>query len=268
MPVELVHAPKLPRLRFSRLKLMDRSAAHYEYGKIEEKSPMRKGTALHAYLLGQKDRVVIYKGGARNEKFAKYQEFLAENKGKTILIPSETVDVEGMRRSIEKHPEAMRLLDGIQEQMITWTMNGRECQAQPDVIHLRSDHKVVVELKSVFTAKPELLKWHARKMAYHAQVDWYGNGADQAMSYPASLPTEEHYIVAVESSPPYPVTILHVCGSMLEKGRRMWRSWFEKALVCEESGHFPGYAQSILDWEDEEPESDPLDWEDDDEEAA
>lgn len=231
---------------------------------------MRKGTALHAYLLGQKDRVVVYEDGARNQRHEKYQAFLADNPGKTILIPSETVDVDGMRRSIERHPEAMRLLDGIQEQLITWTMNGRECQAQPDVVHLKSDHKVVVELKSVFCSEPEILKRHARKMAYHAQVDWYAHGLDQSMTYPPSLPTEEHYVVAVESAPPYPVTILHVCGSMLDKGRRIWRLWFEKALNCEQSGHFPGYVQSILDWEDEEPESDPLDWEDDenDEEAA
>ena len=49
----------LQPLRFSRLKLMGKSAAHYVEGYGEETGPMRKGTALHAFLLGRKEKIAV-----------------------------------------------------------------------------------------------------------------------------------------------------------------------------------------------------------------
>lgn len=254
---------ELDPLRFSRLRLMAKSAAHYACGMGDETGPMRKGSALHAYLLGQRDSVVLYEGGARNPKFKKWREFQAENDGKHILIPSELGPVEGMRRSIEAHPRAMQLLDGIQEERIEWDIAGRACAGTPDVVHLLSGGKRLVELKTTRTADPNLLKWQGKNLAYHAQVAWYAHGLERTLVY-APGPVVEAFVVAVESTPPFPVTVLRVCKSMLERGQRQWRLWFERLRVCEQSGHFPGYVEGDVDWEDESDDVE-LDW---DEEAA
>lgn len=252
----------LEPVRFSRLKRLGKSPAHYACAQ-EDSAALRKGGALHAYLLGQSHKVAVYEDGKRDKRSRAYQDFLAQNPEKLVLIPSELAPVEGMRAAIEMHGRALELLDGIRERTLTWDIAGRACQGTPDVVHVRPDgSKVLVELKTARTSAPELFKWQARNMAYHAQVAWYADGIERSMAY-APGPVTEHYIVAVESTPPHPVTVLRVCPSMLERGRRQWRLWFETLLVCEASGRFPGYVEGDVDWEDEERDGDGLDWGDD-----
>lgn len=253
----------LEPVHFSRLKLFGKSAAHYAANVGFDTASLRKGSGTHSYLLGDEGSVVVYEDGARNPRHKKYQEFLAENEGKLILSPSEFEAVEGMRRSIQRHERALRLLDGVREEYIAWELGGRACAGTPDVVHLRADGtKVLVELKTSQSASPDLFRWQAKKLAYHAQLAWYGQGLERCMTY-APGPVVERYIVAVESSPPYPVTVLRVTDKMIDKGLRQCRFWFEQLLVCERSGHFPAYVEADVDWDDDDTD---LNW--DDEEAA
>lgn len=249
----------LEPVRFSRLKLFAKSAAHYQANVRDDTASLRKGSGTHSYLLGDSDSVCVYEDGARNPRHKKYQEFLEQNEGKLILSPSEFESVQGMRRSIERHPRAMALLDGIREERIEWTAAGRECAGTPDVVTLLPNGKRLVELKTSQSASPDLFKWQAKKLAYHAQLAWYANGLSQTMQYRPG-PVVEQFIVAVESTAPYPVTVIRVTDKMMAKGERQCRMWFEQLLVCERSGHFPGYVEADVDWDDEE-----LEW---DEEAA
>jgi hypothetical protein len=251
-------------VRFSRLKLFGKSAAHYEANVGNDTASLRKGSATHSYLLGDSDSVVVYEDGARNPRHKKYQEFLEANEGKLILSPGEFEDVSGMRASIQRNQRAMELLDGVREQRIEWMLSGRCCAGTPDVVHLRKDGtKVVVELKTSVSAAPDLFRWQAKKMGYHAQLAWYAQGLETTLVY-APGPVVEQYIVVVESSAPYPVTVIRVTDKLREKGLRQCRVWFEQLLVCEQSGHFPGYVEADVDWDDED--GDGLEW--DDEEAA
>jgi len=250
-------ANDLEPLRFSRLCLMAKSAAHYAHGYKEETPEMREGSATHAYLLGQKHRVAVYTEGNRDKRHKKYQAFLEEHHSQLILSPAEMAPVEGMRRAIEAHPRAMELLDGIQEQRIYWDLGGRACAGTPDVVTISPNGaKRLVELKTSRTAAPGLFMWHAKKLGYHAQLAWYAEGLERALVYKPG-PVTEHYIVAVESAAPYPVTVVRVCESMLDLGRRQWRLWFEQLANCERTGRFPAYCEAEVDWEDEEVE---LDW--------
>ena len=262
-----LEARDLEPVRFSRLNLMAQSAAHFAHGvqqdedEEEDTAAMRKGSATHAYLLGQSDRVTVYRDGARNKKHKKYQDFMAAHPDKLILSPKEHAQAEGMRRSIQRHARALELLDGIQERRIWWDIGGRPCAGTPDVVTFlpkRGDvvPKRVVELKTARTSAPHLFQWLARKAFYHAQVAWYSEGVERTLVYPPG-PVEEHYVVAVESTPPYPVTVLRVCPSMLTLGRKQWRLWWEALAVCEATGRFPAYVESDVEWEDEEVE---LEW--------
>lgn len=251
----------LEPVRFSRLKLFGKSAAHYAANARDDSASLRKGGATHSYLLGDEGSVVVYEDGARNPRHKKYQDFLSANEDKLILSPSEFTDVDGMRRAIMRHPRAVQLLDGIREERIEWSIAGRACAGTPDVVHLRPDGtKVLVELKTSVSAAPDLFRWQAKKMAYHAQLAWYAQGLELSMAYKPG-PVVEQYIVAVESSPPYPVTVIRVTDKMRDSGLRQCRFWFEQLLVCESSNHFPGYVEADVDWDVE----DELEW---DEEAA
>src|SRR3569832_448308 len=252
--------------RFSRLRLMDESALHYAHGFVEETSPMRKGTALHAYLLGQEHRVVGFEDGKRDLRFAKYQAFLEKHPDKHVLSPGEAEQVFGMRDSIRKNPRAMALLEGQQERRMEWDFGGRKCAGTPDSVFDFPKHRRLTELKATHTTKPARLKVHGHFSHWHAQLSWYSDGLDRTMSYPR-LPVEEHYVVAVAMKAPYPVTELSLTPKKIAEGAKIWRRWWEALEVCEQSDHFPAYSEADVEWDVEEA-SDPIDWEDDDDEAA
>lgn len=235
-------------IRFSALKAMAQSPAHYRYlvedGGRRETGAMRKGTALHSYLLGGRD-VVVYDGGVR--RGAAWDEFRAANAHATILIPSEAAAVLGMRRAIEAHPEARRLLEGERERRIEWTIGGLPCAGTPDVV----DYGVggaLVELKSARSSRPEKFVRDAQWNGYHAQLAWYLDGVAAS----GREPPRRAAIVAVESNPPYPVTVFELTATAIEIGRRLWRGWLERLLVCQESNTWPGYTDAIVPFDVED----------------
>lgn len=238
-------------VRFSRLKLMAKSAMHFAEGTDVEGGHIRKGTGLHTYLLGGSN-VVVYKGGRRDKRNAEYKKFLADNPGKMILSPTELESVQGMRRSIERHPRAMQLLEGVHEQRITWTYDGIKCAGTPDVVvPATSDEVDVTELKSCESAKPDWFLKRARNYGYHAQLDWYGNGITRCGQYRGIKRVRNHYIVAVESRRPWPVTVFRLNEQRLQRGRATWRMWWEHMKVCAASDSWPAYAQTDVEWGDD-----------------
>lgn len=133
----------------------------------------------------------------------------------------------------------MELLTGDRQQVTRWAMNGRSCQGTPDVF-LRNR---VVELKSTRSANPDWFQYDARKLAYHAQLAWYANGLVQAGRID---PNPKLFIVAVESTAPYPVTIFELTPQAVEAGNKLWRLWFERLLVCEASNTWPAYTEAVV----------------------
>lgn len=266
-------------VHFSRLKKMRLSPLHY-LGHEEPATPSKgKGSALHSVLLGGK-RVVVYEGGARNPKFAKYREFMAENDGALILSPSEAGDVVGMRRSLEAHPVAARLLDGIRETLIEWNVGPRKAAGTPDVVHLEplpeirvgnfhfagTHGKSGVELKSSKTAAPWSFPWECKRYGYYQQCDWYRNGIERSLAYPPGDVTD-FFIVVVESTKPWPVTICRVEEKRMAQARLEWLSWMDQLLECERRGEFPAYTDQVVSIGADDDLD--LDWsKGDDEEAA
>lgn len=223
-------------LHFSRLKLMAKSAAHYALGWTPDTKSKGLGRAVHSYLLGDEDKVVLYPGARRAGK--EYEAWLAEqNPEATVLIASEMRDVIGMRESIKRHKRAMALLCGKREQKIEWEWLGRKCAGTPDVF----TRKRLVELKTTRSADPRQFPWDARRLFYHAQCAWYINGLGLSGRSLKEMPA---FIVAVESSPPYPVVVYDLTPNLLEQGLRLCRLWMERLAVCEADKTFPGYVES------------------------
>lgn len=253
----------LEPLRFSRLKLMAKSAMHYQHGFDGESASLRKGGATHSFLIGDASRVRVY-DGRRDKRSKDYQAFLEANPDCEIMIESEMRDVLGMRRAIERHPRAMQLLDGaVREERIEWEFMGRACAGTPDVVHIdkRTGKKGLVELKTAKTADPFRFKWQAHSLLYHGQMAWYSKGIETTTIYQPG-PVDWHKIVVVESSAPYPVTIINVTKPKITAGKRLCKELLEALLVCERTGVFPPYCDGEVDWEDDE-QGDGLDWGDD-----
>jgi hypothetical protein len=226
-------------VRFSRLKKFALSAAHYRAACLadedDESLALRLGSGVHAILLGKP--VVRYP--ARRAGKA-WEAFAAENAGKVILNAKEWFEAQSMALAIGRNKEASTLLfdDTIIETPIDWSFARRACQSTPDAY---GKHHVV-ELKTCRTSNPVWFIRDALRLQYHAQLAYY---CDAIENYRTWTP-EKAYIVAVEKTDPYPVTIFELTERALELGRRMNRLWFEQLLTCEAGDFWPEYTQSIV----------------------
>jgi hypothetical protein len=235
----------LEPVHFSTLKHIQRSPAHYQAASNAEpsKAHERKGTALHSMVIGNPEDVVVW-GNKRDPRNKEYQAFMEANDGRHILSGKEYDVAEEMSAAIRRHPAAMELLVGHREQQINWEWLGRRCSGTPDVFSL--EH--VVELKTCRTAHPERFMSAAKFYGYHAQLAWYRRGLiESGFGTPASA-----WIVAVESAPPFPVTVFRMTDNALELGERMCRAWLERLLVCEASDQWPAYAESAVPFDIED----------------
>jgi hypothetical protein len=225
-------------LRFSVLKQMSRSPAHALYAMTHptpETPAMRIGKLAHAVFLGA-HVPTVYDGERRGNA---WKQFKADHDGEVIVTAEEFECAGEMASVIHRHGEARSLLMGKREQTILWNFAGRECRGTPDVFSL--DH--LTDYKTTSDASPERFPWTALRLHYHAQLAWYRDGLEAAgMPVPRELA-----IIAQEVKPPYVVTVFPLTTDAEIFGRKCWRLWFERFLVCEQSGEWPGYGPGVLD---------------------
>lgn len=224
-------------VRFSRLKHMGRSPAHYRYA-IEHGSPdspaMRGGRIVHALLLGGIENLIVWDGSRRGKA---WETFELEHEGEDIITASELDAGHRIAAAVREHEEAMRLLDGQHEVEIEWTIAGRQARARLDVLA----HDYVTELKVTGDGQPEHFQRTALRLGYPAQLAWYMDGATLA----TGRAMKRAYIVEVESKPPHVVTPLRLTENAITYGLKTYRKWWEQLRVCEESGVFPGYLDGV-----------------------
>ena len=236
-------ATELAPVRWSHLKNMCQSPAHYRYRlehPISETPAMRIGTYVHKLLLGGPRLVEVYPGDRRGKAWEEFD--AAYGKIATVLNRSEGETASRIANAVMEHKQAMELLySGAREETISWVQTGRVCVGTPDV----ASASVLVDLKVTVSADPKILRWHAIKMLWHAQLAWYANALSKINGFmPADI-----YIVAAESKPPYPVTILHMQPSAIMAGEAVWASCFSRLLQCEASGDWPAYSSVPVPFE-------------------
>lgn len=239
-------------VRFSNLKHIGASAAHYRYHLEHDLGAKRAttvGTIAHSMVLGGVEPVV-YRGqdGKRPVRRGKaYEAFCAEHPGKVPLLPSEYDAAAGIARSLERHQIAMSLLEGEREtELPHWWFGMRKCGGRPDVVNR---DRFVTELKTGVTSDPSRFPRLGLRMAYHGQLSWYLDG-NEARGGTA----KDAFIVAVEQTPPYVVTPFKLTERALEFGRKLCSIWMNELLVCEEADQWPGYTLGTADFDCPEPD--------------
>jgi hypothetical protein len=228
-------------LRFSHLRLMAQSAAHFKAHVDQRTSAMDVGTAAHAIVLGGAPVVGYEDGKARRGK--EWDAFKADYSPETIILTArELTQAIEMAASVTGNRDAMKALDGVREQTIVWTDLWRgQCRGTPDVL----GDGFLTELKTGETSDPRRFPWKLKQFAYHAQLAWYSIAAG---SLPIA-PIRDYNIVAVESKAPYVVTVFKIGERTIEQGRKLIHAWTETLMQCTRSNVWPGYASSPVDLE-------------------
>lgn len=229
----------LQPLRFSALRQFGKSPAHYAAYIAQEPettSAMDVGTAADLLILGGK-RVIAYPGPVRRGK--EFDAFALANADAEIVTQREYAQAMGIAEAVAACPDAVRVLTGARQDTQSWTFQGRACRGTPDV----RGANFITDLKTGETSDPRQFHWKVRRYAYHAAAAWYLGGLGLA-----GFSNVRHaYIVAVEQTPPHVVTVFQLTDRVLDMGDRLCRLWFEQLQVCEASGAFPPYSQSIVD---------------------
>jgi hypothetical protein len=227
-------------VHFSALKHMAQSPAHYQQalqGGWYSTMPQRIGAGSHAIMFDQPH--AVYPGKVRRGK--EWEQFKEDNKDAVWLSRSEQVQALALADAVRGHREASELLfcdDSAVEKRIEWNYLGRDCAGTPDV----RTKSYIVDLKTTKCSHPERFARDATFRSYHAQLAWYLDGVRLSG---LGTPTEA-YIVAVESTPPHPVTVLRLTDNAIDQGRRLCRIWMERLLGCERDNRWPGYCESIV----------------------
>lgn len=244
-PAPLVD-PKSLAVRFSRLKLMNESPAHYFHAcqqddaDFEETLAMRLGSGVHKMLLGKPGDVVLF-DGHRNGRV--WERFARAHEGATILNAREWKEAAAVVRAIRRNKDAERLIleDTIREEKIEWKHGSRECRSTPDA----RSKRWIAELKTTRSANPRWFHRDSFNRLYHAQVAFY----DEAVEVATGRRVDELYIIAVETSGHHPVQVYRIPDELRELGTKTWRLMFERLLVCEAANFWPEYAQGPVDLE-------------------
>ena len=235
-------------VRFSHLRAYGRSAMHGHLARTKEAEqtiPMERGFALHALVFGTR-KICGYPGATRRGK--DYEAFAAEHADYEILTMAEYEKARGMADAVQQCKLAEPMLKGITEQTILFRWNALDCRATPDV---RGDG-FITELKTAATAEPTKFTWQALRFHYHAQMRLQQIACNWIPKSIGGI--QDCYIVCVESSEPYPVTVFRLEEHALIAGEKLLTLWSERLKNSEASNTYPPYVSCIvpLDIEDDE----------------
>lgn len=224
--------------RFSHIRAFGRSAMHGLHAvqnEMKQTPAMQKGTAVDAMLYGT--RKVVGCELVRNPKHAAYQEFMAANPDAEILTMADYDKACRMVEAIRASKTAEPWLKGVHQETLRFEYNGLQCRATPDT----RGNGFLTELKTTHDGSPEKFRWHALRMAYHAQM-WMQGVACQSHGFNI----DRYMIVCVEANPPHPVTVYEWDATALEQGSRLLTLWTERLRVCMESKVYPPYSDAIV----------------------
>jgi PDDEXK-like domain of unknown function (DUF3799) len=242
--------PRSVPVRFSNLKHMARSPAHYLAALQVQKADtpaMRMGRFVHTLLLGGPE-IHVFDGTRRGKA---WDAFLAEHQGQEIATADEYDQAKDMADSVFANDYAMQLLQGSPELELHWSIAGRACKGRLDVLgdDGQGDGAFITELKTTFDAQPEHFVRQCQRMEYLAQLGWYRYGANAPDQVAYTLPrlVTRAFVVAVESTYPYVVTPCAVPEKLLTIGDKQWRLWFEDLRTHEEVDEWPGYVDGVAE---------------------
>lgn len=223
-------------VRFSHLRAYGRCGLHGHHARAatedEQTYAIERGTAVHALLFGNK-KVCGYSGPVRRGK--EYEAFAAAHANHEILTTAEYDKARRMAEAVMANELAQQVLKGVSEKTLLFRWMGQNCRSTPDV--RGADY--ITELKTTANADPDKFRWHSLRMKYHAQMRFEQIACGRS--------AKDAYLVAVESMPPFPVSVFRFTPRALEDGEKQLVLWMERLIVCESSAEFPPYCSSIVD---------------------
>lgn len=228
--------------------------ARYRYD-LDHPTPTTKaldlGTAAHSMVLGIGAPIVLVDAPDWRTKAAREAREAAHANGAVPLLPADYQQVQDMATALRQQPTAGALLDpdrgGSPERSLFWV-------DQPTTVWRRARldwmpdpsagrRPIIGDYKTCRDASPDALQKAIHTYGYHQQAAWYLDAG-------AELGLWDHdaafVFICQEKTPPYLVTVVEPDPMALRIGRALNRRALELFRDCTLSGHWPGYADDVI----------------------
>jgi hypothetical protein len=224
----------MPGASASRLKQLQRSAAHMKYAMDNPQEPTQAmviGTATHSAILEPvlfvKEWGRLPEGDGRSKAVKQAKaELISEFGADHILKPDAYDNILAMRDSVFGNALALDLLDGADtETSHYWTQNGVACKARIDALP-REDSPwsdCVVDIKTTANGSPEEFRRSCFNFSYHLQARHYLSAAER----------DRFIFIVVERDAPHCVAIYELDEAALELGRQDREFLLGQWALCE-----------------------------------
>ncbi len=231
------------RVRNHAIKAMSKSAAHAKHAILTEYEPklsQRIGLGAHSLLLGGPPVLLC---PTKTRKSKAYDSWRATQPADAIVLSRKEYE---RAHRVNEAVRADRLASQVlfvpgtsYEVPIEWEQLGRSRRCTPDAC--TRDH--LVDLKTTRDASPDRFRWDVAKYGYALQLADYR----AALEHVNGVRPLRCYIVAVESVPPYAVTVHLLTQGTLERSARQCLDLLGKVIECERTNVWPGYGSQIFD---------------------
>ncbi|MDO9416988.1 PD-(D/E)XK nuclease-like domain-containing protein [Pararhizobium sp.] len=244
------------------LKYWDASYLNPNRAPEEEKEHFSIGRAVHTLLLsedGFRDDYAI-----RPEKWtdwrtndAKAWRDAQSAGGKTVLVPSDLVDIEGMAEVIAKDRTFVDLLQGRIERSIVWRdeKTGVWLKSRPDSIPADG---FIADLKTTQDASEIGCQRATLSYGYHMQMALAVMGLEAVSKQQIT----DHVLLFIEGKRPYAYNIKPIDPQLIYLGMRQCRAAIDVFADCWKRQEWPTYygsgqTLSSPDWFDKQIEREP-----------
>lgn len=220
----------------------------------DEPTPaMQFGTLVHALVLEPenfRDYFHVMSASATT-KAGKAEKAKFAEQGITCVSRADFNKAHTMAEMVQAHPAASWLLGlpGHSEVSMFWEMpteDGRTrlCKARADRIAQVGGGEILIDLKTHSGAvSPSEIERTVARFGYHRQAAWYCDGYERI----AEKPCHGFYFIFISTTAPYMVT----AGKMSDEACAIgWGDCLKAERLlheCEESGKWPGYADSLIE---------------------
>lgn len=212
---------------------------------FEKTDALDLGSALHT-LVGEpklfKEKFArVPDGMVRNAAHAKYQAFLAENVGKTILTGNQWDSLDGMLNALLSHKLALGLLTGGKDEISFFWKDqdsGVACKCRPDKLRAND---VIVDLKTAADASPSAFQKSLTDYGRHISTAFYLDGVSQVTGR-----KHDNFVhLVIEKEPPYGIAVYALDDESIEQGRREYKKLLNQYAFCQKLEHFPSYPEEV-----------------------
>jgi len=197
-------------LSYSALKQFDKSPNHllaYWNRDLTPSSAMIKGRLIHTLVLEPDtfdERYAIFEGKVKRGKA--YDAFLEENEGKDIISVKDHEEALEIRDKVWNDEISAKILSETQEVEIEFEQELYGVNMKGFVDGLGDDF--CFDLKTTQSSEPSKFARDCFNYGYHLQ----------AAIYLAATGKKKYYIISVESSAPFNVTVFRMTEDLLDEG--------------------------------------------------